>query len=125
MTDVDPEPVIGRTSTPADDQLRDLALPRLRKQSEFRIFLVVYLAVNGMVVVVWAWSGAALFWPIFPIVAWSIWLAVNAWDAYGRMPISEERIDDGPTSGPFGSVARRGIGDHRRCASSSPARRRP
>jgi len=93
MTDVDPEPVIGRTSTPADDQLRDLALPRLRKQSEFRIFLLVYLAVNGMVVVVWAWSGAALFWPIFPIVAWSIWLAVNAWDAHGRTPISEERID--------------------------------
>jgi hypothetical protein len=93
MPNDDHEPVTGRTSTPADDQLRDLALQRLRKQSEFRIFLVFYLAVNGTVVVVWAWSGAALFWPIFSIVAWSIWLALNAWDAYGRRPISEDRID--------------------------------
>ena len=93
MPNDDHEPVTGRTSTPADDQLRDLALQRLRKRSEFRIFLVFYLAVNAMVVVVWAWSGAALFWPIFPIVAWSIWLAVTAWDAYGHRSISEERID--------------------------------
>ena len=93
MTNVDQEPVTGRASTPADDQLRDLALQRLRKQSELRILLLFYVAVNGMVVVVWAWGGAALFWPIFPIFAWSIWLAVNAWDAYERRPISEERID--------------------------------
>ncbi len=93
MTDVDQEPATGRASTPADDQLRDLALQRLRKQSELRVFLLFYVAVNGMVVVVWVWSGAALFWPIFPIVAWSIWLAVIAWDAYGRRPISEERIN--------------------------------
>jgi len=34
-----------------------------------------------------------LFWPIFPIVAWGTGLAANAWDAYGRRPISEERIE--------------------------------
>jgi hypothetical protein len=84
--------VTDRKSMTAD-QLRDLALQRLRKQSDFRLHLLIYLTVNGLLVVVWAWTGAALFWPIFPIVAWGIGLAANAWDAYGRRPISEERIE--------------------------------
>jgi len=92
MSNDDHEQVTDRKSMTAD-QLRDLAVQRLRKQSDFRLHLLIYLAVNGLLVVVWAWTGAALFWPIFPIVAWGIGLAANAWDAYGRRPISEERID--------------------------------
>ena len=92
MSNDDHEQVTDRKSTTAD-QLRDLALQRLRKQSDFRLHLLIYLTVNGLLVVVWAWTGAALFWPIFPIVAWGIGLAANAWDAYGRRPISEERIE--------------------------------
>jgi hypothetical protein len=92
MSNDDHEQVTDRKSMTAD-QLRDLALQRLRKQSDFRLHLLIYLTVNGLLVVVWAWTGAALFWPIFPIVAWGIGLAANAWDAYGRRPISEERIE--------------------------------
>ena len=92
MSNDDHEQVTDRKSMTAD-QLRDLALQRLRKQSDFRLHLLIYLTVNGLLVVVWAWTGAALFWPIFPIVAWGIGLAANAWDAYGRRPIREERIE--------------------------------
>ena len=92
MSNDDHEQVTDRKSMTAD-QLRDLALQRLRKQSDFRLHLLIYLTVNGLLVVVWAWTGAALFWPIFPIVAWGIGLAANAWDAYVRRPISEERIE--------------------------------
>ena len=92
MSNDDHEQVTDRKSMTAD-QLRDLALQRLRKKSDFRLHLLIYLTVNGLLVVVWAWTGAALFWPIFPIVAWGIGLAANAWDAYGRRPISEERIE--------------------------------
>jgi hypothetical protein len=103
----DDEQVADRKSMTAD-QMRDLALQRLRKQSEFRIQVLFYIAVNGMVVLVWAWSGAALFWPMFPIVAWSIWLAANAWAAYGRRPTSEERIER-----EVGKLERRGRSDLR------------
>jgi hypothetical protein len=94
MTTNDHEPdVLSDRKSMSADQMRDLALRRLRKQSDFRIHLLIYLAVNGLLVVVWAWTGAPLFWPIFPIVAWGIGLAANAWDAYGRRPVSEERIE--------------------------------
>jgi hypothetical protein len=61
MSSDDHEQVTDRKSMTAD-QLRDLALQRLRKQSDFRIHLMIYLAVNGLLVVVWAWTGATVFW---------------------------------------------------------------
>ena len=74
------------------DELHDLALHRLRKQSDFRVHLLIYVLVNTMIVVVWAWTGVGFFWPIFPIVGWGIGVGANAWDAYGRKPVTEERI---------------------------------
>jgi hypothetical protein len=80
----------GTALTP--DEMRAMALRRLRKQSDFRMHLLIYLVVNALLVVVWAWTGASLFWPIFPIVGWGIGVAANAWDAYGRKPVTEDRI---------------------------------
>jgi len=37
-------------------------------------------------------TGAGFFWPIFPILGWGIGVAANAWDVYGRKPISEDEI---------------------------------
>jgi hypothetical protein len=78
------------TMTP--EEMRALAVRRLRKQSDFRVHLLIYVAVNALLIVVWAWTGVGFFWPIFPIVGWGIGVAANAWDAYGRKPISDERI---------------------------------
>ena len=36
--------------------------------------------------------------PIFPIAGWGIGLAANAWDVYGRRPISEAEIRPGDGS---------------------------
>jgi hypothetical protein len=36
------------------------------------------------------WAG--FFWPIFPIAGWGIGVAANAWDVFGREPVTEERI---------------------------------
>lgn len=76
----------------SSDQMRAMALQRLRKQADFRVHLLIYLAVNALLVIVWAWTGATLFWPIFPIAGWGIGVAANAWDAYGRKPVTEDRI---------------------------------
>ena len=37
-------------------------------------------------------DGNDFFWPIFPILGWGIGVAANAWDVYGRKPITEAEI---------------------------------
>jgi hypothetical protein len=75
-----------------DDALREEAVARLRKKRDFAMHALIYLLVNGFLVVIWAVTGADFFWPIFPIAGWGIGLAANAWDVYGRRPISEAEI---------------------------------
>ena len=53
---------------------------------------LIYLLVNGFLVVIWAVTSGDFFWPIFPIAGWGIGLAANAWEVYGRRPISEAEI---------------------------------
>jgi hypothetical protein len=77
---------------PAQDQPRERAIKRLRAKVGFWTHLVVYLAVNAFLVLIWAFTGSDLFWPIFPIVGWGIGVAANAWDAFGPEPVTAERI---------------------------------
>lgn len=37
--------------------------------------LAIYAAVNLLLIVVWAISGAGYFWPVWPLVAWGVGLA--------------------------------------------------
>jgi uncharacterized membrane protein len=78
-------------TTSTDEELREQAITRLKKKSDFRAHLLAYLLVNSFVVVIWALTSSGFFWPIFPIFGWGIGLAFNAWDVY-RQPMSEERI---------------------------------
>lgn len=78
----------------ADHQarLREEALTSLKKKQGFRVHLVTYLAVNALLIVIWAFTGGP-FWPAFVIGGWGIGLAANAWDVYGRSPITEADIE--------------------------------
>ena len=78
--------------TPPDDALREEAVTRLRKKRDFAMHALIYVLVNSMLVGIWAVTGRDFFWPIFPIAGWGIGLAANAWDVYGRRPISEAEI---------------------------------
>jgi hypothetical protein len=75
-----------------EQEIREEALERLKKKRDFRGHVFIYLAVNTMLVVIWAVTGAGFFWPIFPILGWGVGVAANAWDVYGRKPISEDEI---------------------------------
>jgi 2TM domain len=80
---------------PASEQsLRDQAEKRLKARRDFKTHLVMYVLVNAMLVVIWAITSdeGDLFWPIFPILGWGIGVAANAWDVYGRKPITENDI---------------------------------
>jgi 2TM domain len=75
-----------------DDQLRDEAIHRLKKKRDFKMHLLMYVLINALLVGIWALSGGDFFWPIFVIGGWGIGLVANAWDVYGRKPISEDEI---------------------------------
>jgi hypothetical protein len=79
-------------SDTAEDELRRLAVRRLRVKAGLWTHFAIYLAVNAFLVVIWFFTGAGFFWPIFPIAGWGIGVAANAWDAFGREPVTEERI---------------------------------
>jgi hypothetical protein len=76
----------------SEDELRKLAVMRLKKRRDFGTHVVIYLIVNAMLVGIWAVTGSGFFWPIFPILGWGIGVAANAWDVYGRKPITEEAV---------------------------------
>lgn len=75
----------------AEPRLREQAISRLGKKREFRVHLAVYIAVNTMLIAIWAFAGG-FFWPIFPILGWGIGLAAHGWDTHGRRPPSEDEI---------------------------------
>jgi hypothetical protein len=77
---------------PGEVDLRQQAIRSLKKKQDFRSHVVAYVLVNALLVGIWAATGANFFWPIFPIIGWGIGLAFNAWDVYGRRPLSEEQI---------------------------------
>ena len=80
------------TPPATDDALREAAVTRLRKKRDFATHVLIYLLVNGFLVVIWAATSGDFFWPMFPILGWGIGLAANAWDVYGRRPITEDEI---------------------------------
>jgi hypothetical protein len=80
------------TRMPESEGLRERAIKRLKKKSDFRIHLLIYVTVNAFLVVVWAMTGSGFFWPIFPIAGWGIGVVANAWDAYGADVPTESQI---------------------------------
>ncbi len=78
--------------TDHEERLRQQAITRLRKRTDFHAHLLAYVLVNAFLVAIWAVSGQGFFWPIFPIMGWGIGVAFNAWDVYRRQDYSEDRI---------------------------------
>jgi hypothetical protein len=76
----------------SEQELRKLALSRLKKRRDFRTHLAIYVIVNAILVGIWAVTGAGFFWPIFPILGWGVGVGANAWDVYGRRPITEDEV---------------------------------
>ena len=77
---------------PVDQQRREAAINRLKDKEGFRIHLISYLAVNTMVILIWAVTGAGYFWPIWLIALWGIGLVINAYVVYAARPLTEDQI---------------------------------
>lgn len=76
------------------EEERQWAIGRIRAKRGFWIHLSVYLAVNALLVVIWAITTAAYFWPVWPILGWGIGVVAHGVSVFlGPSRISEERID--------------------------------
>jgi hypothetical protein len=94
------------------DGLRQQAIKRIERKRQFRVHAVVSTLAMVLLVAIWATSEyhTAGGWPsegfsqssgihhvwnswiVYPLVAWLLFLAVRAWFAYGRKPITELEI---------------------------------
>lgn len=67
----------GRPSA-YDDQLRARALANIKRRNEFWQNATSYAVVNGFLVLLWFFTGAGYFWPIWPILGWGVGLVFHA-----------------------------------------------
>jgi hypothetical protein len=81
-------------SSTADVEItvREEALQSLKKRRDFSAHVVVYVVINVALWGVWAVTGAGYPWPAWVSGAWAIGLVLNAWDLYGRRPITDADI---------------------------------
>jgi hypothetical protein len=76
----------------AASTVREQALERIKKRRDFTAHAVVYVVVNLALWAVWAVTGAGYPWPVWVSGGWAIALVLNAWDVYGRRPITEADV---------------------------------
>lgn len=79
----------------SNDDIRAVAMSRLKKKSDFKSFLVVWLFVSAVVTGIWFFATPGiLFWPGFVIAGMGLAAMFIWWDAYGPFgSITEADID--------------------------------
>jgi hypothetical protein len=85
-----------RFDVPEADEVvdeREAARQRVHARREFGSDLAAYVVVNVVVIGIWAVSGAGYFWPAWVLLVWGAFLALHAWKAFWRRPMTEGDID--------------------------------
>ena len=76
--------------------LREQAVGRFQKRRDFIAHLLAYVLINPVVWGIWLVIGLSSHswwpWPLFVTLGWGLGLALNAWDVYGRRPITEDDV---------------------------------
>ena len=83
--------MVSHPESSGEEALRARALLSIKKRRDFTAHLIAYLAVNALLVTVWATlGGRGFFWPMFPIVGWGIGVFFHAWDVYRGEPTEDQ-----------------------------------
>lgn len=91
-------PTLEMNAEPVDEA-REYAVATLKRKRKFAQDLVAYVAVNGVLWLIWLFTGhptnGSIPWPAWVSLAWGIFLALDGWRAYGSVnaPISETEIE--------------------------------
>jgi 2TM domain len=99
-----------QTRTIDVDELRTLAIDRIRRRRNFQLHLVAHVILSVVLILIWATSEYqnAGGWPtgfrtgredrdwdpwiIYPLIPLTVLLGVHAWFAFGRRPTTESDI---------------------------------
>lgn len=97
------EPVEGDANAKPVDEAREYAIASVRRKRKFAHDLVAYVAVNGLLWLIWLITGhsasGSIPWPAWVSIFWGFFLALDGWRAYGgwsanlNAPISESEIE--------------------------------
>jgi 2TM domain len=78
-----------------EEGLRQEAIASLKRKRRFAEDTVAYVAVNGVLWLIWALTDRSLDggmpWPAWVSIIWGFFLALDAWKAYGSWPRSLHR----------------------------------
>ncbi len=86
-----PQPSTPSTpSTLAADH--QAAIERIRAKRAFGRHARIYVAVNLLLIAIWAITSRGYFWPIWPLLGWGVGLGMNYWSVFLRKPISDDEI---------------------------------
>jgi uncharacterized membrane protein len=81
----------------SDDELRKAARHNLKSRNDFKIMLAIFIVITIVLIAVWFISsgGTGYFWPVWPILGFTIAAVFAGLDAYGitRRTITEADID--------------------------------
>lgn len=78
--------------TAEEPSIREQAIGRIGRRRDLAAHAVVFLVVNAAFWAVWAATSGGYPWPAWISGLWAIGLITNAWDVYGRRPITEAEI---------------------------------
>jgi hypothetical protein len=74
------------------EDLREVALKRIKKRRDFRTHVVVYSLVNISLWGIWMVTGTGFPWPVFVTGGWGIGLLLDARETYGDRPVTEQDV---------------------------------
>ena len=76
------------------DEQRQGAVRRIQAKRGFWSHFTTYLAVNALLVLIWALTSAGHFWPVWPILGWGIGVVAHAVSVYVKpTEITDAQID--------------------------------
>jgi hypothetical protein len=75
-----------------EEDLREVALKRIKKRRDFRTHVVVYSLVNIFLWGIWIVTGTGFPWPVFVTGGWGIGLLLDARETYGDRPVTEQDV---------------------------------
>ena len=74
------------------DEAREYATATLKRKRKFAQDSVAYVAVNGLLWLIWLITdpstNGSIPWPAWVSLGWGFFLALDGWRAYGRWPAS-------------------------------------
>jgi hypothetical protein len=83
-------------TTPTEDELRTVAIKRVKAKRDFRSHLFIYIVVNIGLWSIWIIDSIAnqweFPWPVFPTVIWGLFVLGHANDIYWRDPLREDLV---------------------------------